>query len=508
MKTFLKSLALVGLLGSQASAQSLAIWAPSPAGSPEGDQYISAGSRPLADFAVPELRMAIAERVNAGTASNEGAVWPGSSNSGVFDPASYTSFSLVVADDAEIQIGAFTYFLNTYGTERTLMNAGTPEEAEVLSTIQLRLRSSIDNFANDIGSITSLPADRLDTGDLQFTFDLINANGLDAIRGDIEFRLYIWEESEVPSNDPFMWIDLSPSGAFFEGQVNEATEMEPVVRDVLVRIFPEPRPESDPPEETDPAPNSALTPPTLVELGEGIAGVDAMRVEQGGASNRSSVWPGNVTSFGFSEFSYLETTVQPTAGTTLSITQYTIPSFITYGTNDGGAWEAVIRSSVDDFTNDLAMTSGEGNFTVDFDLADVAELQNLNNAVTLRVYLWETAAVDGTDFDPFMWFDLAGNNDGTLAAIQVLGSTQQASLAPPAVSSIGFVPGEGLVVDAINLTPGRTYGLFFSSDLAEPFVSIGVEEVATESTLSLIDDFADLDTDPRAFYRVEEVTPQ
>lgn len=274
---------------------------------------------------------------------------------------------------------------------------------------------------------------------------------------------------------------MAIGGAIFEGSVVKATALDPIRRDPLVEIFVEPKPE----ESGLPA-NSSLVAPTLVSLGTGISSVEASRFGHGEWGNRGSVWPGRVTSLGFDEFSYLEVTVIPTSGATYSVAQFVIPQIIVYGTDDGGAWEAVIRSDLDGFAEDLATTTGAGTYRVEFNLSEQVSPRNLVNPVTFRVYLWETAAVPGAAFDPAMWFDIAGNALGTAPSIQVIGESRIGELKPPSISSAQFVDNV-FEIEAIDLTPGRTYDLAVTFDLSDPF--------------------ADPSTDPEAFYRIEEVSP-
>ena len=501
MKTRTTLILASGLLGLQAHAEILASWRPVAEALPGGAQYANTLTTPIAEVTVPEVLSASAFRTNQGSNPNAGAVWPGSISASNFDATSYTTFSLNVAGDAAVDFESLTYVCNTYGFEREIINPGTPEEEIIPSTLQLRIRSSIDGFQSDVASLTSLPADRPSPNGLNFTFDLSENVDLQDFSGMVDFRLYIWEESEVAGYNPFTWIDMTAAGATIEGTVTDPTELEPISRVPLVEMFPEPKPADS----GLPA-NSTAVAPTLISLDPAIASVEASRVGHGNWGNVSPVWPGQVTSSGFDEFSYVETIITPSPGASFSISDFVIPQFNTYGFDDGGSWEAALRSSLDNFSENLSTTSGAGSYRIQFDLVSESSLRNLTAPITFRVYLWETALVDGTPFDPSMWFDIVGNATGTAAGIQILGEAQVASASPPSVASAFYNDSADFQVEAVNLTPGRTYDLALAFDLAGPFFPLEIEQTATGTTLTFIDAFANLVGDPKAFYRIEEVT--
>lgn len=494
-------LLIAAALSSSVQADVLASWRPAPAIETGGGQYANTLTTPVAEFTVPEIQEGFAFRINSGNNDNPGAVWPGSANSPVFDSSAYTAFVLDVASDAAIDLDTFTYVMNTYGFERTIINEGTAQQEEILSTLQLRLRSSLDDYGSDLASVTSLPTDRVDFNDLAFSFDLSGVTDLQDFSGMVEFRLYIWEESEAAGYDPFMWIDMATGGATFEGTVTDPTDLAPIARNPLVEMFPEPKPEAG----GLPA-NTTAVQPTLVTLDPAIGGFEASRTGHGNWANRGSVWPGRVGSLGFDEFSYVETTITPGPGASYSIAKFVIPRIIVYNTDDGGKWEAVIRSSLDDFAEDLASTSGEGTYEVRFNLASEPSLHNLTAPVTFRVYLWEAPLVAGTAYNPLMWFDIAGNGTGTLAGIQILGEARPGSVSAPMISSADLIEGTGFQIEAVDLTPGRTYDIAVTFDLSEPFIPLQLEQTATGTSLIFLDDFADPSIDRKAFYRIEEVT--
>jgi hypothetical protein len=503
MKTTTTLILAAALVGSQAHADILASWRPVPEANPGGAQYANTLTSPVAEVSVPEFLQAIASRANSGNNGNAGAVWPGSADSTELDPAAYTSFTLEVPSDAAVDFDSFSYVMNTYGFERETLNPGTPEEEVVLSVLQLRLRSSLDNFQSDLASATSLPTDRVESNNLNFTFDLREATDLQNFSGAVEFRLYIWEESEVAGYNPFTWIDMATGGATFEGIVTDTTEIAPIARNPLVEIFPEPKPEAG----GLPA-NTTAVAPTLVTLAPEIGSVEALRIGHENFGNRAAVWPGRVSSLGFDEFSYLEVTITPGPGATFSIAEFVIPQINTYATDDGGAWQAAIRSNLDDFSEDLATTSGAGTYRVQFNLAGEASLRNIATPLTFRVYLWETALVEGITFNPQMWFDIAGNATGTAPGIQVIGEAQLGSIGNPLIASALYLEGTGFQIEAVDLTPGRSYDIAVTFDLSEPFTPLELEQTATGTTLTFVDGFADSSIDSKAFYRLQEVVPR
>lgn len=164
-----------GLLVTSGLCDTLAAWRPAPETLPEGVKYASGGTVPGADEAVREILSATLARINQGENPNGGPVWPGFVDSPTFNPAAYTSIKVEVASDALVRFDSLTYYMNTYGFEREIIKPGTPEEEVVLSTLQLRLRSSLDNFQSDLASITSGPLDRGAASDLPFIFDLTGA---------------------------------------------------------------------------------------------------------------------------------------------------------------------------------------------------------------------------------------------------------------------------------------------------------------------------------------------
>lgn len=500
MKKTTPFLVLAGLLSAPASADVLASWQPVPSAEPGGAQYLNGTTSPAAEESVPELLLAVAARVPAQGGENAGAVWPGSVNSTGFDPATFTSFSLEVAGDAAVDFDSFNYTMNTYGAERETINEGLANEETIVSTLQLRLRSSLDNFQSDLAAITSQPADRPEANGLNFTFDLSEVSSLQDLTGPVEFRLYIWEESEFAGYDPFTWIDMATGGATFEGTVTDSTELIAIARDPLVEIFPEPKPEAG-----GLPPNNSNETPTKRTLDPAIESVEASRVGHGNWVNRASVWPGRVGSTDLDESSYLEVTINPAPGATFSIAEFVIPQINTYNTDDGGIWRAAIRSGLDGFSENLATTSGEGTYVVRFGLASEPTLRNLSAPLTFRVYLWESTIVENAPYDPLMWFDLVGNNTGTQAGIQVLGEARLGPVTAPAIASTRFLPGTGVQIEAIDLSPGRTYDLAITFDLSEPFTPLEIGQMATDSTLTFTDTFADPTVDTKAFYRIEEV---
>lgn len=503
MKKTTSFLLLTGLLGSAVHADILASWRPVPSAEPGGAQYLNTATTPEAEEKVPEILNAAASRTADQGGGNAGAVWPGSTDATELDPASYTSFSLSVASDAAIDFDSFQYVFNSYGFERETINQGLASEEVILSTLQLRLRSSLDDFETDLDAITSLPADRSDANNLAFTFDLSQASDLQNFSGPVEFRLYIWEESEVATYDPFTWTDMAPGGATFEGTVTDPTALTPIARNPLVEIFPEPKPEAG----GLPANNSNVA-PTLVSLDSAIESVEASRTGHGNWVNRASVWPGRVGSTELDEASYLEVTINPAPGSTFSIAEFVIPQIITYNTDDGGLWRAAIRSDLDGFAENLETTSGTGTYVVSFPLADQPSLRNLSAPLTFRVYLWESTLVDGAPYDPLMWFDIAGNNTGTQAGIQILGEARLGAVTAPTIASTQFLPGTGLQIEAVDLSPGRFYDLAITFDLSEPFTRLEIGQLANETTLTFTDTFADPAIDAKAFYRIEEVIPR
>lgn len=268
-------------------------------------------------------------------------------------------------------------------------------------------------------------------------------------------------------------------------------------------LSPEPRPEAD----GLPA-NTTAAAPTLITLAPAIGSVEASRFGHENFGNRAAVWPGRVSSTGFDEFSYLETTITPGPGASFSVADFVIPQFNVYSTDDGGSWQAAIRSSLDNFSEDLSTTSGAGTYRIQFNLAGEPSMRNLTTPLTFRVYLWETALVEGTAFNPQMWFDIAGNALGTAPGIQILGEAQLGSIGNPSIATALYVEGTGFQIEAIDLTPGSTYDIAVAFDLSEEFTPLQLEQTATSTTLTFVDGFADASLDTKAFYRIQEVVPR
>jgi len=485
------ALAVSLLAAKTASSETIAAWLPTGNGGPRGLAYSLSGNVPGADVTSEGILWTSARRSAQPGWNNAGAVWPGRTDLAEFSPDEYTSFSLEVAPGSEIQIDSFFYSLNTYSTERETVNG-----EEVLSTLQMRLRSSLDGFVADIGSVVSLPEERTSAFDIPFLVDLTEVDALQSLTEPIEFRVYIWEESTVDGFAPYIWLDLAGGGCVIDGEV--LTEIN---REVLAALIPTTASAGAPA-------NSTSVEPQKKVLSPAVGSISATNVNKGALTNGRSVWPAIVNTEGFDENTYLETTIDPAAGSSISITDYVINTFTTYGSDGPEGWAASLRSSRDDFATDIATASDNGSYEIAFDVSDQLQLRNIAAPITFRVYLWEVAPTDGSAYDPSMFVDIEGSDHGEFLGIQVIGTTGEAALNPPAITSAVFTPGTGFVVEAENLVPGRSYDLFVSFNLTDPFVSLGLEMQAVGTTLTLIDSFANLETDPRAFYVIGEAAPR
>ena len=493
------ALAATLMAATTAHSETIAAWFPSASGGPRGTAYDNAANVPGADETSAGVLWATAQRTGTNVGGNAGAVWSGGTSLTEFSDYDFTSFSLEVAEGSAISIDHFLYYLNCYNTERETENAGTPEEAVTLSTLQFRLRSSLDEFASDLATFTSLPEERADSNNIPISFDLTEVAGLRSVTEPIEFRLYIWEESTVATYNPFIWIDLASGGCLVEGEV-----LTSVNREVLAAWIPV----NAPAEETGEPANSTGVEPAKKILSPAVATTSAMNLNRGGYANRRSVWPAAVNSQGFDEFSYLETTLTPALDSTINITNYVINAFSTYGSTGTAGWAASLRTSLDDFSEDIATASELDVFEIAFDLSDQAQLQNVSEPITLRMYLWDVEPTDGSEYDAFMWADIEGTDFAEFQGLQVIGTTGATSLFPPQIVSAVFEPGTGVIVEAANVVPGRFYDLFVTFDLAEPFTPLEIETQADSSSLTLIDTFADVLIDPKAFYIISEVLPR
>ena len=490
MKTTRRSLAFaVSLLAAlPASSETIAAWLPTNNEGPRGLAYNNALNSPGADVTSEGVLWTSAFRSLRTGYTNAGAVWSGATSLTGFSPDEYTSYSLGVAPGSEIQIDSFFCSINTYNTERE-----TVDGEAVLSSIQLRLRSSLDGFAADIGSAVSLPEERASAFNIPFLVDLTEVEALQSVTESIEFRVYMWEESSVVGFAPFMWIDLASGGCVIEGEV-----LSEVNREVLAAIIPTS-------ETVGGVLNATGVEPQKKVLSSAVGSITAMNVNRGAFNNARSVWPANVNTEGFDENTYLETTVDPAPGSSITVTNFIINTITTYGTDGAEGWAASLRSSRDGFAEDIATTSGNGAGEVAFDVSDQFALSNLAAPVTFRVYIWEVPPTDGSDYDPSLFVDIEGSDFGEFLGIQVVGTTGEAALSPPSIATAVYTPGTGYVVDAENLVPGRFYDLYISFNLTDPFVSLGLQTQAVGTTLTLTDTFADVTIDPKAFYQIVEV---
>ena len=474
------------------SSETIAAWTPSGDDGPRGTAYYGSGNIVGADLTSAGILWTSAARVGGGGGTNSGAVWPGSTNTLGFSPDVYTSFSLEVAEGSTLQVNSLTYFMNFYGTDRQTTGDGTV----VNSTIQGVLRSSVDDFAEDLATFTSLPEDRPESFDYPFVFDVSQVAELQAVTEPIEFRVYFWEESTVEAFDPFFWTDLATGGCIIDGTVVSS-----VNREVLAAWIPTAAP-------VDGAANATNIGPSKIILSPAVGSAFAENVGKGGGTNAAAVWPGSVNSFGFDEFSYLETTLTPAPGSTITVTDYIVNAINTYGTTGPDGWAAVLRASTDSFTEDIGMTSGIDTFEVAFDLSNVASLRNLTGPVSFRLYLWDVEPADSVGFEPFMWTDIVGSTFSESSGIQIIGTNGIGSFEPPLIVGTEMIPGTGFQVEVVNVIPGKTYELLIAFDLADPFEPLDVFETATGGTVTLLDGFANTDTDPKAFYQVREAVTQ
>lgn len=486
------------LAASTASSETLAGWFPTVNDGPRGLAYGNSLNSPGADITSEGILWTSAFRSLRTGWTNGGAVWSGATSLTGFSPDEYTSYSLEVAPGSEVQIDSFFVSINTYSAERETINAGTVDEEIVLSTIQMRLRSSLDGFAADIGSVASLPEERVDANNIPFTIDLTEVAELQSVTEPIEFRVYMWEESTVAGYNPFIWLDLASGGCVVEGEV-----LSEVNREVLAAIIPTSAAVGAPG-------NSTAVEPEKKVLSDAVGSITASRPGTTVATNARSVWPGSVNTTGFDETVYLETTVDPAPGSSISVTNLVINAFTPYTTMGTAGWAASLRSSLDGFAADVATTSGVDTFEVAFDLASRFEFRSLAGPVTFRVYLWDVEPTDGSAYDPFMFVDIEGSDFGEFLGIQVIGTTGDAALSPPTVASAVFTPGTGFVVEAANLVIGRSYDLFISFDLTDPegFSPLEIEQEFEGAPLTFIDRFANFIDDPKVFYRIGEAIPR
>lgn len=476
------------LLTTLAQGEIIAAWTPTANGGPRGDAYGSSTTIVSADTKSPGVLWTSAQRVELGNWINDGAVWSGSLENLGFSDFNYTRFSLEIAEGSTIELDSFTFNNNFYGTERETVEGG-----EVLSTIQARIRSSLDDFASDLAATSSGPTDRTAANNVPFVFDLSDIEAMDEVTGPIEFRVYFWEESTAPGFDPFMWNDLATDGAVFEGSVLTANN-----REVLAAWIPTPAPEG--------AANSTGVEPSKVVLAPEVTSASASNVGKGGGTNAAAVWPSSVNSLGLDEAIYLETTVVPAPGSIINLTDYVINQINTYGTTGPDGWAAALRTSLDGFAENVATAEGTDDFEIAMDLTGEAGLQNLGAPITLRFYIWDVEPGGGAGHDPFMWTDIVGSSlYSNESGIQIIGTTGVGSLQPPSIEATAFLPETGFVVEVVNVTPGRTYDLFLTFDLAEPFTALEIEKTAVETELTFTDTFANPSLDPRAFYVVKEV---
>jgi hypothetical protein len=491
-KTSIPLALVVSLLAAEtASSETIAAWFPTGNDGPRGSAYSASANAPGADMTSAGILWTSARRSTQLGWNNAGAVWPGRTDLPEFSLQEYTSYALGVARASEIQIDSFFCAITTYSTERETVNGEV-----VLSTLQMRLRSSLDGFAADIGAVASLPDERVDANNIPFLVDLTEVEALQSLTEPIEFRVYMWEESTVAGFTPYIWLDLAGAGCVIEGEVLSETNSE-----VLAAWIPTTASGGAPENATGVEPQKKVLSPA-------VGSISATNVNRGSENNARSVWPAIVNTEGFDETTYLETTIDPAAGSSVTITDFVINAFNAYGSDGPEGWAASLRSSGDGFAADIATASDKGAYEIAFEVSDQLQLRNIAAPLTFRVYLWDVAPTDGSAYDPSMFVDIEGSDHGAFLGIQVIGTTGEAALSPPTIASAVFTPGTGFVVEAVNLVPGRFYDLLISYNLSDPFQSLGLETQAAGTTLTLVDGFANLETDPKAFYRISEVTPR
>ncbi|WP_193212762.1 hypothetical protein [Luteolibacter marinus] len=474
IKSLLLLAALPLISTSMVHAGTLARWTPVADGDPlRGNAYSESGTVPGADELAAGFREGLLSRSAALPGfANSGASWTGASDSSAFNPDQYTAIRLLAAGPLEYRIDALSYEIFSFGT-----SVEDVEGEAVMSDVKFVLRSSLDGFTTDLASLTA----NYDGGHVA-SFDLTGVTELQSVTGDIELRLYIWEDGAA---DPLLFLDLT-GDLMVEGEV---LSTEPDV--VLARWIPR----------SNPLGNSTEVEPFTKDAAIGMSPV-ARRVSQGGGTNGSAAWPGYIESAELLETSYLEIELLPSAGADYSVTRVGL-TIQTYGTESASGWGAAIRSSLDGFTADLATTAGTDDIAdLVFDLSGHPELGSLTQPLTLRIYIWDVDPLDGGSHDPFMWADIRGDDYSKHRGVYVLGAIDAPPL-DPAVMSAVYDEELGFRIIVANLTPGVEYDIYSTTDLSEPFTRLYLNRVATSSTEEFIDALADPGFEPRRFYRLE-----